>query len=172
VFRAAEHSQKDWIPLSELLNRLPRPRFVKNDCGFSTVWFATNKRKSESHCRSPFTFFFQILTRRDFRPMLARFPRMALYPFVHRTCTSSHFFARWLCVTCRVACHERSIWLGRHAVETVSRSWFGRGGRRRTLLPGGMDWCRRLGILCGGSHLVPTVNESTSDSWDSDVTFA
>jgi hypothetical protein len=53
MFRTAEHGQKDWIPLAKLLNRLPRPRVVKNDRRFITAWFATNKRKSESHCRFP-----------------------------------------------------------------------------------------------------------------------
>jgi hypothetical protein len=53
VFRAAEHGQKDWIPLAKLLNRLPRPRVVKNDRRFITAWFATNKRKSDFHCRFP-----------------------------------------------------------------------------------------------------------------------
>ena len=31
MFRSAEHGQKDWIPLAKLLNRLSRPRVVKND---------------------------------------------------------------------------------------------------------------------------------------------
>jgi hypothetical protein len=53
MFRSAEHGQKDWIPLAKLLNRLSRPRVVKNDRRFITAWFATNKRKSESHCRFP-----------------------------------------------------------------------------------------------------------------------
>ena len=53
MFRSAEHGQKDWIPLAKLLNRLSRPRVVKNDRRFITAWFATNKRKSEFHCRFP-----------------------------------------------------------------------------------------------------------------------
>jgi len=80
MFRGAEHGQKDWIPLAKLLNRLPRPRVVKNDRRFITAWFATNKRKSESHCRFPFTFFLADADALRFSPMLARFPRMALYP--------------------------------------------------------------------------------------------
>jgi len=51
MFRSAEHGQKDWIALAKLLNHLSRPRVVKNDRRFITAWFATNKRKSESHCR-------------------------------------------------------------------------------------------------------------------------
>ncbi len=57
MLRAAKHGQKDWIPLAKLFDRLPRPRAVKNDRRFITAWFATNKRKSDPHCRFPFTFF-------------------------------------------------------------------------------------------------------------------
>src|SRR6266480_4462463 len=34
MFRSADHGQKDRIPLAKLLNRLSRPRVVKNDRRF------------------------------------------------------------------------------------------------------------------------------------------
>ncbi len=55
MFRAAEHGQKDWIPLTKLLNRLPRPRVVKNDRRFIAAWLAANN-KSDSHFDSPLLF--------------------------------------------------------------------------------------------------------------------